>query len=752
MKTTDCNISVSAGEKFFRIDTENTSYVIAVKDGLYLGHFYYGPRIRDLDLSYRTAFAPENALREHEPEMVVFMDCSRFEYPGWGKGDSREGALKALFPDGTSCVDFRYQGYEILSGKAPVPGLPSTFAGEEEISTLKIDLKDPLTGLKVSLYYSAFYACDVIARRVEVRNEGTTDTVLQRVLSATMDMHANDRKGRPFDLLTFHGTWAREFTREIRPIGFGRTGVASICGKTGNRAQSFLGLVSPDITQDSGEVFGMHLLYSGNFSSMVEKSPNDEIRVSMGIHPEEFTWNLKPGEVFYSPEVVMTYSDQGLGKMTRSFHDLFREHLIRGKYRNMKRPILINNWEATYFDFDMDKLLSIAKQAAECGIEMLVVDDGWFGRRNDPNTSLGDWTVNEEKLPGGLKFLSDRLSEMGMKLGVWFEPEMVSPDSDLYRAHPDWAISIPGRDPSRSRNQLVLDVSRQDVRDYLISMISDVIKTANVAYVKWDMNRHLSDLYSADLPAGRQGELLHRFVLGVYDLQERLLQAFPDLLLENCSSGGARFDAGMLYYSPQIWTSDDTDAFERVRIQEGAETLYPLSCLGAHVSICPNHVTGRTVPFMTRGHVALAGTFGYELDITKLTDEERKLISRQVVLFHTYNDLIRNGDYYRIASYRENGLYDCYGVISKDKSEMLMTFVHMMNQPCRPNRLIFLRGLDPDKRYEVTKVSTSEIKDGEEEASPVAEAYGSTLMNAGLVIPCMYGDFQSVLYLIKEKK
>jgi alpha-galactosidase len=370
----------------------------------------------------------------------------------------------------------------------------------------------------------------------------------------------------------------------------------------------------------------------------------------MGIHPEEFTWNLKPGEVFYSPEVVMTYSDQGLGRMTRSFHDLFREHLIRGKYRNMKRPILINNWEATYFDFDMDKLLSIAKQAAECGIEMLVVDDGWFGRRNDPNTSLGDWTVNEEKLPGGLKFLSDRLSEMGMKLGVWFEPEMVSPDSDLYRAHPDWAISIPGRDPSRSRNQLVLDVSRQDVRDYLISMISDVIKTANAAYVKWDMNRHLSDLYSADLPAGRQGELLHRFVLGVYDLQERLLQAFPDLLLENCSSGGARFDAGMLYYSPQIWTSDDTDAFERVRIQEGAETLYPLSCLGAHVSICPNHVTGRTVPFMTRGHVALAGTFGYELDITKLTDEERKLISRQVVLFHTYNDLIRNGDYYRIAS------------------------------------------------------------------------------------------------------
>jgi alpha-galactosidase len=569
--------------------------------------------------------------------------------------------------------------------------------------------------------------------------------VLQRALSAAMDMPGRDTEGRPFELMTFHGTWAREFTRQTDPILFGRIGVSSICGKTGNRAQSFLGIVSPGITQESGEAYGLQFLYSGNFSSMVEKAPNEDIRVSMGIHPEEFSWELMPGENFYTPEVVMTYSDHGLGRMSRSFHDLFRNHLIRGKYKDQKRPILINNWEATYFDFNMEKLLEIARQAKDCGVEMLVVDDGWFGKRNDDNSGLGDWKVNEEKLPGGLSALSVKLKEIGMKLGVWFEPEMVSPDSDLYRAHPDWAIAIPGIEPSRSRNQLVLDVSREDVRDYLFEAVSDVIRAADVAYVKWDMNRHLCDLYSDALPSERQGELLHRFVLGVYDLQERLLTAFPDLLLENCSSGGSRFDPGMLYYSPQIWTSDDTDAYERIRIQEGAATLYPLSCLGAHVSICPNHVTGRTVPFTTRGHVALAGTFGYELDITKLSKEEHEEMKEQTVLFHRYNDLVRNGDYYRIASFRENGFYDCYGVVSKDKSEMLLTFIHVINRPCTPNRFIHLKGLDEKKRYRVTWA-----EDPEKEPEVVAEAYGGTLMNAGLIIPCMYGDFRSVLYYIQE--
>ena len=730
MKRTQDNITVNDRGDFFRIDTKNTSYMIGVRDGLYLGHFYYGPRISDDDLSYRTAFAPEGRISRTDREMVIFMDGFRFEYPGWGAGDSREGALKVLFPNGTTRVCPTFLGYEISSSKAPVPGLPSTYAAEGEVETLRIDLQDPDTKVEVSLFYSAFYEEDVIARRAEIRNGGEGKMVLQRALSAAMDMPGRDTEGRPFELMTFHGTWAREFTRQTDPILFGRIGVSSICGKTSNRAQSFLGIVSPGITQEEGEVYGLQFLYSGNFSSMVEKAPNEDIRVSMGIHPEEFSWELMPGETFYTPEVVMTYSDHGLGRMSRSFHDLFRNHLIRGKYKDQKRPILINNWEATYFDFNMEKLLEIARQAKDCGVEMLVVDDGWFGKRNDDNSGLGDWTVNEE---------------IGMKLGVWFEPEMVSPDSDLYRAHPDWAIAIPGIEPSRSRNQLVLDVSREDVRDYLFEAISDVIRAADVAYVKWDMNRHLCDLYSAALPSERQGELLHRFVLGVYDLQERLLTAFPDLLLENCSSGGSRFDPGMLYYSPQIWTSDDTDAYERIRIQEGAATLYPLSCLGAHVSICPNHVTGRTVPFTTRGHVALAGTFGYELDITKLSKEEHEKMKEQTVLFHRYNDLVRNGDYYRIASFRENGFYDCYGVVSKDKSEMLLTFIHVINWPCTPNRFIHLKGLDEKKRYRVTWA-----EDPEKDPEVVAEAYGGTLMNAGLIIPCMNGDFRSVLYHIQE--
>lgn len=387
------------------------------------------------------------------------------------------------------------------------------------------------------------------------------------------------------------------------------------------------------------------------------------------------------------------------------------------------------------------------------------MDDGWFGKRNDPDSSLGDWCVNEEKLQGGLARLGGELEAMGMKFGIWFEPEMVSPDSELFRAHPDFAIAVPGREPSRSRNQLVLDVSREDVRDHIFTSMSKVLQSAKISYVKWDMNRHLTDLYSAALPAGRQGELLHRFVLGVYDLQERLLSAFPDLLLENCSSGGARFDPGMLYFSPQIWTSDDTDAYERIRVQEGAQTLYPLSSLGAHVSVCPNHVTGRIVPFKTRGHIALAGTFGYELDITKLSSEEHEMIRQQTKLYHEYNDLIRTGDFYRIASFRDNGFYDCYGVVSKDKSEMLLTFIHVMNQPCMPERWVCINGLDPEKIYVVEQIDDSTdvpsqetAKDSSDSDRVVCKAHGATLANAGLVVPCRYGDFQSVLYLIKEVK
>jgi alpha-galactosidase len=495
--------------------------------------------------------------------------------------------------------------------------------------------------------------------------------------------------------------------------------------------------VSEKATQESGEVYGFHFVYSGNFLAQVEKNQFDSLRVQVGIHPDNFCYQLKPGDEFTAPEVVMTYSANGLGQMSRNLHDLYREHLIRSPYRTKERPVLINNWEATYFEFDTEKLLSIAREAKKSGIEMLVMDDGWFGCRNDDNTSLGDWFVNEKKLTGGIRHLVDEVNKIGLKFGIWFEPEMISPDSELYRAHPDWAIAIPGRTPCRSRNQYVLDLSRREVVDHVYESVASILRSANIEYVKWDMNRQLTDLGSLYLGNENQGELCHRFVLSVYELQERLITEFPNLLLENCSGGGARFDPGMLYYSPQIWCSDDTDAIERLSIQEGTALIYPLSTMGAHVSDCPNHTVGRVTPFATRGDVALAGTFGYELDITKIPEEDRAQIPGQIANYHKYNALVRGGDYYRIASYQQNHFYDCYEVVAKDKSEALVTFVQVLNRPNYHSRRIRLLGLDPEKRYGI---------EGEDRSY-----YGDTLMNAGIQVPNMWGDFQSRLIHIVEK-
>ncbi len=456
----------------------------------------------------------------------------------------------------------------------------------------------------------------------------------------------------------------------------------------------------------------------------------------MGIHPYHFRWTLDPGESFTAPEAALVCSPDGLTPMTHRFHRAIREKLIRDPYGGKRRPVLINNWEATEFHFDEEKLVAIAREGAALGMELFVMDDGWFGKRDSDFSGLGDWTVNEKKLPGGLKYLVDEVNKLGMKFGIWFEPEMISPDSDLYRAHPDWAIAIPGRAGSLSRNQYVLDLTRRDVLDYVYESVAGVLRSANVEYVKWDMNRQLTDLGSANLPAERMGELFHRYMLGVYELQERMLREFPKLLLENCSGGGARFDAGMLYYSPQIWCSDDTDAIERLKIQEGTAFVYPLSTMGAHVSDCPNHLLHRTVPFETRGHVALAGTFGYELDVTKISREEREMIPAQTAMYHKYNNLVREGDYYRIASYSENHYYDCYGVVSKDKKEALYTFVQVLNRPNVHSRKICFKGLAPDKKYRI------EGEDG---------IYtGDILMKAGYLVQNLPGDFQSRLIHMTE--
>ncbi len=726
-------ITYQEEKRIFKLDTANTSYIIGITDDEgFIGHVYYGGYISDGDVAYllRTGERPL-VPSVNNRERGAFYDTFSWEYPGNGLGDYRESAVAILDQNGNTAVQPLYTGYRICDGKPEIPGLPATFGTREECQTLEITAEDAVTGLAFSLYYTVFADVDVITRSVRIRNTGKAPVYLTKVMSAALDMDAEEDQ-----MLTLCGSWARERVVERRPIGHGRQSVGSTRGESSHQEHPFLALVNKHTTEDAGSVYGFHFIYSGNFLAQVEKNQYDSLRVVMGIHPQDFKWKLNPDETFCTPEAVLTYSGNGFGTMTRNLHDLYRRHLIRSPYRNKKRPVLINNWEATYFDFDTEKLLAIAREAKRCGIEMLVMDDGWFGRRNNDDCSLGDWTVNEEKLPGGLKHLVDEVNRIGLKFGIWFEPEMISPDSELYRAHPDWAIALPEREPVRSRNQYVLDLSRPQVVDYVYEAVASVLRSANIEYVKWDMNRPLTDLGSAYLGADRQGELLHRYVLAVYELQERLTREFPDLLLENCSGGGARFDPGMLYYSPQIWCSDDTDAVERLRIQEGTAMIYPLSAMGAHVSDCPNHITGRVTPFATRGNVALAGTFGYELDITKISEEERAQIPEQVALYHKHHDLIREGDYYRIASYSVNHEYDCWGVVAKDRSEALYTYVQVTARPNVHSRKIRLAGLAPEKRYLVEESGIT--------------AYGDTLMRAGILMPELRGDYTSALIHLNE--
>ena len=715
--------------RVFELDTDNTSYRIGIADDEgFVGHIYYGRKIRSQQCgqflrTWEGPFVPSTNNRER----CSFLDTFPTEYSGNGIGDYRESCIAVKTITGSRTTDLMYESYDIIDGKPELEGLPASFAGDEMVQTLILHMADKGDGLEVDLLYSVFEREDVITRSVKVRNNGDKDIRLTKVYSACIDMDDED-----FEMLTLHGSWARERQRERRSIAYGKQSVSSLRGESSHQDHPFMAWMTKGSNQASGDVYGMHFVYSGNFIAQIEKSQFDSIRAVMGIHSEGFEWLLTPGDSFTAPEVVLTYSHSGLGTMTRNLHDFYRGHLIRSKYLHQKRPVLINNWEATYFDFDTDKLLAIAKSAAEHGIEMLVMDDGWFGHRNDDATSLGDWFVNENKIKGGLKHLVDEVNKLGLKFGIWMEPEMISPDSELYRKHPDWAFAVPERTATLSRNQYVLDLSRKEVRDYVYECVHNVISSANIEYVKWDMNRQLTDIGSVEFTGDRQGELAHRYVLGVYELQERLVNDFPDLLLENCSGGGARFDPGMLYYSPQIWCSDDTDAIERLSIQEGTELIYPLSTMGAHVSDCPNHTVGRTTPFMTRAHVALAGTFGYELDITKISDEERMVIPEQVALYHKYNDLVREGDYYRIASYRENGLYDCWMVVAKDKSEALVTYVQVLGKPNVHSRKIKLLGLDEAADYRL---------DGTDKVYG-----GDLLMNAGLLIEKMCGDYMSRLY------
>ncbi len=733
------NITYQERNRIFKLDTVHTSYCIGIVDEEnFVGHIYYGRKLTEDNLAYlmRTE-EPPYVPSENNRDRTSFLDAFPMEYTGSDLGDFREGTLEVRTMSGHTGVSLSYLSHRIYDGKEALSGLPATFGQDSECKTLELTCEDKILHLQVILSYSIFADSDAIARSVKIINNAKEPIYLTKVLTACIDMDNDD-----YEMITLHGSWARERAIQTRPVMQGKQSVSSVRGESSHQEHPFMAWKKSTTTEESGDIYAMNFVYSGNFLAQIEMNQFSSIRAMMGIHPHDFCWKLESGESFQAPEVICVYSSEGIGGMTRCFHDLYRNRLIRGEYKDKKRPILINNWEATYFDFNTEKLLDIARQASKLGIEMLVMDDGWFGHRNDDNTSLGDWQVNEEKIDGGLKYLVDEVNKLGMKFGIWFEPEMISPNSDLYQKHPDWAIAIPGRTGSLARNQYVLDLTRQEVRDYVYEMFAAILRSANIEYVKWDMNRQLSDPGSYGLPADRQGELFHRQVLAVYELQDRMTKEFPHLLLENCSGGGARFDAGMLYYSPQIWCSDDTDAIERLSIQAGTAMIYPLSTMGAHVSDCPNHTVGRVTPFETRGYAALAGTFGYELDVTKISEENRNLIPKQVAMYHQYNDLIRSGDYYRIAHYADNHYYDCYEVVAKDKSEALVTYIQILNRPNYHSRRIHIPGLDPKRTYNIVNAEDwPEMKQ--------TEYKGDTLHYAGINIPPLWGDFKGRLMHLK---
>ena len=725
----------------FRLDTPNSTYCITIAKKGYVGHAYYGKKIADDDVSYLLRqFEYYMSDGEVFREKHTLLDFLPQELPTDGMGDFRTSALAITNEKGNNGVELKYKSYKIYGEAKTLPGLPSVFG--KNAQTLEIITEDEVLGLEVSLFYTIFDDNDAIIRYTKVKSGTAKSPVyIKKAFSLAFDMD-NDN----FDIITLHGSWARERHIDRHPLHHGIQSVLSMRGETSHQEHPFVAILDKNADNNSGSVYGMNFIYSGNFTAGVQLNQFDSLRAFMGINPENFCWKLNPGEEFYTPQAVLVYSAEGLNGMSHTFHDLYREHLIRSPYKKSMRPILINNWEATYFNFDTEKLLDIAREAKKDGIEMLVMDDGWFGKRNADNCSLGDWVVNEEKLKGGLKHLVDEVNKIGLKFGIWFEPEMISPDSDLYRSHPDWAIQISGRVPGMSRQQYVLDITRKEIRDYAYNCVKNILNSANIEYVKWDMNRQLSDIGSASLPADQMGEFYHRYVLALYEMQENLISDFPNLLLENCSGGGARFDPGMFYYSPQIWCSDDTDAIERLSIQEGTALVYPLSTMGAHVSTCPNHACGRVTPFRTRGYVALSGTFGYELDITKIPDDERSQIPHQIELYKKYSDLVRNGDYYRIASYSENNEYDCWMSVNKEKTQALVTFIQVMNHPNYKTRFVKIPSFDFEKKYTVS------FPDEDQNQNPPLTMSGSVLATCGIPLPRLWGDFQGRLIEISEKR
>ena len=692
------SIVLNEQKSLFTLCTKTSMYQMKTDQYGVLLHTYYGKKTEIFDYSYliqRRDHGFSGNPYQAGNDRTYSLDTLPQEYSCFGSGDYRQSALSVRYQTGARALELRVKDFEILEGKYRIPGLPSIYAEDgNRADTLVITMKDDVEDVCVKLYYGVLENLDLITRAVCVENRGAAPVFLERVMSMCLDKPYGN-----YDWITFYGKHEMERQLSRTAVHHGVQAVGSLRGASSHQYNPFVMLSDRNTTETQGECYGFSLLYSGNFLAEAEKDQFDQTRVLMGIHPENFSFKLEPGESFWAPEAAMVYSDGGFEKLTHIYHRAFRNNLCRGRFKHARRPVLINNWEGTYFDFTGEKLLRMAEKAADLGVELFVMDDGWFGNRDTDNSGLGDWHVNEEKLGCTLAELSDRIHAMGLKFGIWYEPEGISEDSSLYREHPDWVLRVPGRNPMRGRYQLVLDFSRADVRDYIFDQMCSVLDRAKVDYLKWDFNRSISDVYSAQLPADRQGEVPHRYVLGLYEFLERLGKRYPDILLEGCSGGGGRFDAGMLHYTPQIWCSDDTDAVERLEIQYGTSFCYPVSTMGAHVSACPNHQTGRTTPLNTRAVVAMAGTFGYELDPGKLTEEEKDEVRKQIALFKEYYDLIQEGRYYRLTDPARDEHYAAWEFAKEDGSEALLCVVASRARTNDPPTRMLLRGLDEGKVY-----------------------------------------------------
>ncbi|MBU3099904.1 MULTISPECIES: alpha-galactosidase [Clostridium] len=715
----------------FHLRAKDTSYVLRILEPGYLAHVYWGRKVRSSNLDYTIPFV-NRAFSTWTDNIENFsLDAIPQEYPSYGNTDLRSPAYQIQLENGSTITNLKYESYNIYKGKKKLEGLPATYVeSENEAETLEIILKDNIIGLKVLLSYTVFENYDAITRSVKLINEGSEKLKILRALSANVDFRDDE-----FDMIQLCGAHVRERNIIRKPITVGSQSIESKRGASSHQANPFIALLRKNADEDNGEVFGFSLVYSGNFLANVEVDQYKTTRVHIGINPFDFSYILRPLESFQTPEVVMVYSDSGLGKLSRTYHKLYRTRLARGKYRDKERPVLINNWEATYFNFNENKIKEIASTAKELGIELLVLDDGWFGKRDTDKNSLGDWVVNREKLPGGINSIAENLNSQGMGFGLWFEPEMISPDSDLYRKHPDWCMHVPNRNRSESRYQLILDLSRNEVCDEVIKMVSDILSSAAISYVKWDMNRNMSEIGSAVLPSENQRETAHRYILGLYKIMEQITSSFPDILFESCSGGGGRFDPGFLYYMPQTWTSDNTDAVERLKIQYGTSLVYPIISMGSHVSAVPNHQVYRNTSLETRGHVAMSGNLGYELDVTKMSEKEKVAVKKQVDFYKEIRNTIQFGDFYRLKSPFESN-ETAWMFISEDGGEVIVYYFRVLAEANVDYKPLRLKGLDKNSEYKVTN------KD---------RAFGGDeLMFIGLNIPSLQGDFQSYIWKFKK--